>query len=215
MALRDNAGERLGAELQNGFDPLPQGICSSACVGVYYFLLWRTCVHSWMHLFVIQYILKCVGILASNIVYFWVLPPGLPSLTIHFSLALSVLHIWQWNNGGDVEDITIATPFTFPPLTATDVSIFHNVWTVRWKPRPGIPSRSKNLVTTASPLWADGPFLPDVLPQTTTSSGRKTWLATVLPTPHGEGWVGLSLKARVTIHPGLPVTDGVLPIVQA
>lgn len=79
---------------------------------------------------------------------------------------------------------------------------------------PSRSNKSKNRVTTALPLWADGPFHPDVLPQTTTSSSRKTWLSTVLPTPPGEGWAGLSLKARVTTHPGLPVTDGVLPVVQ-
>ena len=76
-----------------------------------------------------------------------------------------------------------------------------------------MPSRSENLVTAASPPWAVGPFHPGVLPQTT-SSGKKTWLSTVLPTPHGEGCAGQSLTASVTTHPGLPVTDGVLPLIQ-
>lgn len=69
MALGDNAGEKLGAELQNGFDPLPQGNCYSACRSL--LLPPMENMHSFMNAFVvIQHILKCVGILASNIIYF-------------------------------------------------------------------------------------------------------------------------------------------------
>lgn len=168
-------------------------------LGFYFFLPWGICIHSCRHLLSISWNVWVYWLL---IIHVWIIPAVRALLASHVSFALLLFHTFRISSE-DVRDITIGTPLTSPlPLA----KMFARRRSEQFNGNPGSVcppgiNPVKASLTTVGRWWASFTLMFYLRHRHLVARRYGYPLYCQLPM--------VSLKARMTKHLCLPVTEWV------